>query len=395
MKCCFKQNSGVKKAWQIVMLGLDFMFFRILSMFKHRVDVADVVFFRLDAVGDAVLWMHSAVNYVHAYKGHRKVLVCSSSWSKLDILYDLFDEVVSIDLNKFSQDYIYHFKIIKKLNRAKYYSLVNTVFSRVFFYDMSLLFSLSARCKIGFVGDEANQSKFFRRISSSLYTELLNISDKMADLKHEFFKNSVLTSHLTGISPKLINLNAYFGSKESKHQLSDNYCVIAVGSSNKSREWGIEKYLGIVEHLNKHSDLEVVLCGDLRDVAKGERLVKSGIRVTNLIGLTTINELFRVVASASFVVSNETSSIQIAAILNVPSLCVLGGGHYGRFVPYPIELKTDKNVNLPIVVFKKMDCFGCSWNCKYVNLNTSLTPCIDGITIKEVWSCLTSSKLLF
>ena len=79
-------------------------------------------------------------------------------------------------------------------------------------------------------------------------------------------------------------------------------------------------------------------------------------------------------------ISNETSAIHIAAALDVQSICILGGGHYGRFTPYPL----DSYKKRPISVVNEMFCFQCNWNCYIKHSKNKPFPCIDLIEFKEV-----------
>jgi hypothetical protein len=59
---------------------------------------------------------------------------------------------------------------------------------------------------------------------------------------------------------------------------------------------------------------------------------------------------------------------------------ILGGGHYGRFMPYPNHVDGVK----PISVIYKMDCFGCNWQCKLTKEQDQAYPCVRDISVKQV-----------
>jgi ADP-heptose:LPS heptosyltransferase len=96
-----------------------------------------------------------------------------------------------------------------------------------------------------------------------------------------------------------------------------------------------------------------------------------------------LNALVEIVAGASLLVGNETGAVHIAASVGTPSVCIAGGGHYGRFVPYPSKIDTQRPV--PSVVTHRMPCFNCDWNCVYRPASGQPAPCVAGIAEEDVW----------
>jgi len=62
------------------------------------------------------------------------------------------------------------------------------------------------------------------------------------------------------------------------------------------------------------------------------------------------------------------------------AVCILGGGHFGRFAPYPGHL-----TNKPTCIFEKMDCYNCNWDCKFKTAENIPYPCISGVSLDKVW----------
>lgn len=100
----------------------------------------------------------------------------------------------------------------------------------------------------------------------------------------------------------------------------------------------------------------------------------------NLAGKTSLPEFCELVRRAQFLVGNETSAIHIAAAVGTPSICLLGGGHFGRFVPYPSGMPGSS----PEPVYEPMPCFGCSWNCHLPHLKGRAVPCVTAINVVAV-----------
>ena len=83
--------------------------------------------------------------------------------------------------------------------------------------------------------------------------------------------------------------------------------------------------------------------------------------------------------NASLVIGNETGLTHLGYLSGVPTVCILGGGHFGRFLPW------DEFDDVVKCIYNKMDCFQCGWRCKYVNLKKGeIPPCIKNIKPEKV-----------
>ena len=99
----------------------------------------------------------------------------------------------------------------------------------------------------------------------------------------------------------------------------------------------------------------------------------------NLCGSTNLSQLIGVISSARLLLSNETSAIHIAAATSTPSVCLLGGGHFGRFVPYPSSAPMPH----PIPVYYSMPCFNCNWQCIHHLEPDTLHPALKRLLL--IW----------
>ena len=98
----------------------------------------------------------------------------------------------------------------------------------------------------------------------------------------------------------------------------------------------------------------------------------SGVHLINLVGQTTVNELVEVVRRAQLFIGADSATFHVAAALRKPAICLAGGGHWGRFVPWGMTERTK-------VLTHKLDCFGCNWAC-----GRATVDCIAGIETDDV-----------
>jgi ADP-heptose:LPS heptosyltransferase len=128
------------------------------------------------------------------------------------------------------------------------------------------------------------------------------------------------------------------------------------------------------------SNLQCVVVGMGQDFPAGEKIAAmSG--ALNLCGKLDLTELVALVRGAVFVLANESGIAHMAAYFHVPSIAVLGGGHYDWFMPYPSGWP---ELTAPRAVYRKLNCFGCNWQCRYQVAPGAPVPCIEQVSVDDV-----------
>ena len=74
--------------------------------------------------------------------------------------------------------------------------------------------------------------------------------------------------------------------------------------------------------------------------------------------------------------------MHISTAVGTPVVCIIGDGHFGRFVPYPDLPGQSSKIK---AVFRKMPCYGCNWECVFSLSKGDPAPCISNISVEEVW----------
>ena len=94
-------------------------------------------------------------------------------------------------------------------------------------------------------------------------------------------------------------------------------------------------------------------------------------------------DLAGLLSQSRLAISDDTRTTHIASAVRTPSVCILGGGHFGCFIPYP---ELSGQTNRLKVVYHKMPCYGYNLEC--VNLINKGEPasCISNISVGAVWN---------
>jgi len=343
---------------------------------------SDIIILRLDAIGDFILFCDSAKEYKNLFPGQKIILLANHTWADLAIQLPYWDHVISINIYKFETNIFYRCKTIVNLRKNIYKKLIHPTFSRDYLVSDSIVQMINAELKIGFDGDYSNISKDEKRVSDNWYDDLIMSNDGLMmelnrnaaflrSLGHENFKSSI-----PDISHILHEVN-------NPLEQAEDYFVIFPFASWYGKEWPIDKFVSLIAKLSERYAMACVLCGGPNDVDSAQKIIgKSTVNIIDYTGKTDLMSLAKIIQSSQLLVSNDTSAIHIAAAVCTKSVCILGGGHYGRFLPYVFD--SDNKSCAPETVIYNMDCFGCNWNCPYIKDDRSSVPCINNIKVDSV-----------
>ncbi|WP_428328583.1 glycosyltransferase family 9 protein [Mucilaginibacter sp.] len=225
---------------------------------------------------------------------------------------------------------------------------------------------------IGFESDNEGIAARYKNKTDTFYTQMLLLPAAcyFEFDRSRFFFESVLAQH--------IELN---GPSFSINNPDKEGIVIFPGAGVFKRSWEADKFLALIKQLMQHTQQTIYLAGGPGEEEAGRYLMTnlSVGNITNLINKTSLPQLIELIAGASLVIGNETSAIHIAAAVKTKAVCILGGGHFGRFAPYPAYIN-----NAPLCVYQKMECFNCNWECIYQTAKQAPFPCIANVIIDEV-----------
>ncbi|NGM61698.1 glycosyltransferase family 9 protein [Sphingobacterium sp. SGG-5] len=116
------------------------------------------------------------------------------------------------------------------------------------------------------------------------------------------------------------------------------YAIIHVGSRSSERQWPIEKFAVLAQHL-KNKGLQLVLTGTLDEMDRVRQLEAIlGDHALNVAGQTDLGQLGCLVDEAEILVSNCTGISHIAAALATKSIIISLDGEPERWGPLNTDL---------------------------------------------------------
>ena len=354
--------------------------FLIDGFFLHEVEPKkDVALIRLDAIGDFIVWLDTAKEFRSLYPSERIVLIANKSWADLAATLPYWDDVWPIDGALFLRLGWYRLGCIKKISGYGFRLAIHPGYSRRTSLGDSVVRATKATETIAPSRDLNNSVVPVkeRAIADAWYSKIVPSApegttelDRNADFLRALLDDS------KGFEPSLPKLPA------SKHNIDlGDYFVVVPGASWQGRMWSASNFSTVILRVREQYGLRAILCGGIAEKSLCQQIINEvkGDAV-NYAGDTSLAELAGLIAGARAVLTNETSAVHFATAVGTPSVCIVGGGHFGRFVPYPEKIFGVK----PIVVNFRMGCYGCNWSCTERFIEGHAVPCIERITVDNV-----------
>jgi ADP-heptose:LPS heptosyltransferase len=357
----------------------------VICTVRPRQNSRKALIVRLDAIGDFVLWLNAAEALASHFKaaGTSTVLVANSAWADWARAMQLFDEIIPVHIKRFENDFRYRYQLTRQIRASGYSSAIEPTYSRVWWAGDSIVRVSGAPERTGSVSEYRG---WRTRISDRWFTRLLPAEavDKMELIRNAEFVRKFSNTEFRATVPQF--KPGAFAPDEPFQAVSAGspYYVLFPGASWSGRRWPIANFCRIAERIWAETGWLGVIAGAPADASLGRELCDgASVPLLDWTGRTSLAQLASLIGGARLLVSNETSATHIAAATSVPSVCILGGGHYGRFLPYQVE--QGSQASMPRPVSHKMPCFGCNWNCIYHPAEGTPAPCIEGVTLESIW----------
>jgi ADP-heptose:LPS heptosyltransferase len=343
-----------------------------------------VLVVRLDNIGDFILWIPAAKELRALYPATewQLILLANKTWADMAKELDIFDEVLPIDRQRLFMNLAYRFRALCQSRRASAHIAIQPTYSRDMLRDDALIRASGAEQRIGSQGDCSNTKPWLKLLADRTYTRLVPATAKPI---HELERNAEFVAGLGGVNrldlPSLSILSTQLPSVLD----GITYFVLFPGASWAGKQWPAARFAELAVRIRRQTGWVCVICGGEADVITAQKIqTLAGPPVINLAGKTDVRELLATLAGSRLVITNDTSAAHMSPAVGTPTVCILGGGHYGRFLPYSLS---DDLPNM-VVVNKPMECYGCNWRCIYPVTAGDAMPCIAQISVEAVWQAV-------
>ena len=309
-----------------------------------------------DRIGDCIIRMA----LLEKYSCYFKDIYFLISKENYDLFRNLSDKLIILDNKKMNRNFIYRWKFISKINFLNFDNIVFSVPMNAL--DNNKIFNRFLISENKFYNEDKCDTKYVLDEQVKLFNNITGQNIKVSEIKTD------LTKYLPD---KKFNID---------HKLFDeDYIVINMGAHDKGRMYPLDKFEIVFQYLLQMGEKIVFLGRGKNDSEYFEGLMKTAKgnsgKVINLIDKLSLPESLFVIKNSKMFIGVESGLWNASYSLNIPSVVIYGGGHFGRF------MHQDESIGY---VYKKMDCYKCKWNCRYVDVNVESAKCISDIEPEKI-----------
>lgn len=343
----------------------------------------------MDGIGDFVIWLTAGAEQIAevARRHGHSVLLAKRDWADFAKSLDLFDEVWSVDTERLKRNPWYRFLLLGRIRRAGFTVVIQTRAAREFLLEDSVIRVSGAESVIGNLGNTRNIGPRLKHFADRWYTKLIEVPPESA---HEMQRSKAFCRAVTGKEPHPVSVN-FDPAILQRFGVDRKYFLVAPGAGWSGRCWPAERFGEIAARLNKETGLLCVVVGSDQDRLLAKPIVGVlGSQCLDLTGKTTLMETGALLKHAQLAIVNESGIAHFAPFVGTKALVLLGGGHFGWFMPYGTNMFEAVR---PRAIYRAMECYGCDWKCKFEVPQGTAVPCLDQISIDEVWSAVVETAV--
>jgi ADP-heptose:LPS heptosyltransferase/glycosyltransferase involved in cell wall biosynthesis len=350
-----------------------------------------ILWIRTDAIGDNVLAASMLPYIKEKYPNSVIIAVCQEYIKEFYQACPYVNDIVTYDETRVYCDEIYANTFLEHLRLLNSDIALNTLYSRKPITDIISLAS-AAKDRIARYGNKDNISEDEWQKNNKYYTLLIE-SDK--ENKCELERHS---DFLEGIGINSNVLNPLIWLKPEDEKFADNFFKDNELDPKKTialfagTQFDIKDYDSIglaLSDICKENDFSIIALGSKDNFEINQKNInEAGVNSFNLSGKISLLQSASILKHCKLAVGADTGLAHIACAVGIPNVIVMGGGHFGRFIPYS---------NLTSVVCLPLDCYGCLWHCQY-NTNfciKSISPKILEIAIKQTLYGISEKPRIF
>jgi ADP-heptose:LPS heptosyltransferase len=318
-----------------------------------------ILYLRPDSMGDALLSAPLLEALARRWPGAELTVVCQERLANLYEACPHVTRLIPFDRAVFQPGHGGLERLLRRIAQEKADLAVHPVYSREFHGDLMVAAS-GAAVRVGFEGDLSNVAREIRAKGDAHYTALV---PSEGEGRSELERLRDFMAHLDldippALGPRLWTTpgdEAFVARRLG--ELGDPGRALAFFPGAQYAPRIYPAYREALEGFLERKGMTLVALG-----SPGERGLAASIlkdlpgRHLNLCGEFTLRQVGAALRQCRMALGAESGLAHMACAVGTAQVVVLGGGHFGRFMPYS-PLTTA--VSLPL------DCYFCNWRCPF------------------------------
>jgi ADP-heptose:LPS heptosyltransferase len=338
-----------------------------------------ILWVRTDAIGDNLLAASMLPRLRAACPQAAITVVCQETSAPLYECCPHVAATIAYDRSRAYRDEPYRQEVAARILQAGADLALHSVYSREELGDFWVAASGAPR-RVGHAGDLCNIGADRRRALDPLYTDLVPSG---APHRPELERHAAFLEAL-GIPPGALGPAIWLDpeDQDTADQIlgalglaPERTLALFAGAQYDERVY--HGYGTALKEIVREQDFRLIALGGGQEAALNQaQLDAVGPGHINLCGRLTLRQAGALLKRCRLAVGAETGLAHLACAVGTPQVIVLGGGHFGRFMPYS---------QLTTAAILPLDCYLCDWHCRYAKAHCvkDLHPVVLEAAIRE------------
>lgn len=339
-----------------------------------------IALLRLDGIGDFWLSLPLFASFRRAFPDQPLTLVANALWADLAREVGLFQQVVPIAVPAFLRKPAYRYKVLRELRATGPFTAL---------WSVALRRRIAVEDTVARVIPAVHKYAWSRDASAEEWPPLAALMDRFTYTRkypapfpfaaHEWLHHTQQVAS-AGLPPLDFRIYLFLQERWKAHN-GASFIAVAGGAGFPERRPAASFLAHLVKAFHQHLQLPIRLFGGAGDrpyLEEVASLLPSYAVSSVEAGSLSLIQVAQTLLRARVAFAPDTGLAHLAATMGVPTVMIAGGGHWGRFIPYP------EPAPFPLyVVHEVMPCFGCGWHCRYSLRVGQPFPCLARLRPEE------------
>ncbi|MBN1124196.1 MAG: glycosyltransferase [Sedimentisphaerales bacterium] len=347
--------------------GFCIVRFTPVSILARR-NIQKLLWLRTDSIGDSILASSMLPHIAAAFRQSEISVVCQQHIAELYQACPFVKNILTVPSEHKWQNTEQYASLLRRIQQIGPDLLLNSTWAMHGMADLRGLEFIPTRIA-------------FRNANGVSYTQCIRSEGRW---KPELERHR---DFLRGLGIHVAHLQPQVWTTPEDHAFAERVFIennlhpektIVLFAGSRTHHRLFHQYGQALRDLCTNHNLSLIALGSATDwQVNQQNLIEAGVPRINLSGRCTLRQSAAILQRARLAVGAETGLAHMACAVGTANVILLGGGHFGRFMPYS---------PLTTIAALPMSCYGCDWQCRYEQVR-----CIMDLTPKVLTQALEQS----